>query len=116
MIACLCGAAWGAERPIRGDRIAELLNGNTVLGIWGGDPYRQYFTAAGETIYAVEGQRSTLGRWRIGEHGDFESQWGAEPWERYPIVTIDEELHWVAQSGARLPFKILPGEQLVWPQ
>ena len=56
-IACLLlilivPAAHAEPVPLSAGEIKALLSGNTCIGTWRGDPYKQYFAADGSTIYA----------------------------------------------------------------
>ena len=111
----LTSAVFAEDRVLKGDEIRTLLVGHTALGTWAGQAYRQLFWADGTTIYAAKGVRSSRGKWRVGETGEFESWWGGSTWDRYPIVKVEDQLFWIDQTGARFAFEMLPGEQLVWP-
>lgn len=99
------------------DEIYELLNGQTAMGPWGDDLYRQLFQTNGRTIYAPKGQRSTLGGWRVNsDTHKYESEWGQGRWESYGVVREDGQLFWVTSGGKMYPFVMLEGDQLLWPK
>ena len=76
-------------------------------------PYRQWFSADGDTIYAAQGAKSSLGRWRVGDEGDYESWWPRpDTWDAYPIVEVDGQLFWVAYDGVRHGFEMVEGQVL----
>lgn len=109
----------GEAIPITGDAITALLAGNTAIGVWNGDDYRQYFDPSGTTYYAPKGQRSTRGKWRVSEDGQaYESWWnGAEDnWETWWLAREDDRLVWIGHEGQTYPFEIVAGQQLVWPE
>ncbi|MEM7067237.1 MAG: hypothetical protein AAF478_00010 [Pseudomonadota bacterium] len=109
--------AQAEQVPVNATEIKTLLIGNTIHGTWFGDEYKQYFYESGETIYAPRKSRSTRGKWRVNEtENTYESWWERTDWVGYKIVRIDGELHWLGDSNKPQPFKVLPGEQLVWEQ
>ena len=61
-VVLFANAAGADPVPLTAGEIEILLAGNTALGDWQGDTYRQYFATDGATIYAVEGRRSARGR------------------------------------------------------
>ena len=61
---------------LQAHEITALLSGNTAVGRWQGNQYRQFFGADGQTIFAQEGTRSTLGQWRLDlERDEYQSLW-----------------------------------------
>lgn len=97
--------------------IAELLTGNTAVGVWQGAKYRQYFDTDGSTIYAQEGSRSTRGDWRIDiERDEYQSIWARDAkWEGWYVMEYLGTYYWVSKSTPPTPFKIVKGQQLVAP-
>lgn len=94
--------------------IRTLLNDNTAIGTWQGQPYRQYFRADGDTIYAAKGQRSTLGKWRTG--ATFETWWDGDGWKSWGVARDGDTLLWTGNGITPEAFLIVPGAQLLWPK
>ncbi len=103
--------------PVNAAEISSLLTGNTIRGTWSGDEYKQYFNADGSTIYAPRRSQSTAGKWRVNEKtNQYESWWERSGWSAYGIARNGGELFWIAPGLDPQPFKVLPGQQLVWTQ
>ncbi len=104
-------------RPLAGLEIKYLLTGNTAIGRWGDDQYRQFFSEGGVTYYAQRGKRSTRGKWRITRGNDaYESWWsGADDnWVRFDVRLTPDGYAWVDSTGTIHPFELVAGEKLVW--
>ena len=97
------------------DQISELLTGNTAIGKWEGNRYRQYFGADGVTIYAQEGSRSARGEWRIDkEFDEYQSIWPNDSdWEGWFVMEYAGAFYWVSKSTPPTPFRVEQGQQLV---
>lgn len=97
------------------DEIAILLSGNTAVGRWEGQRYRQYFDPDGSTIFAQDGARSTRGTWRVDPGTDeYQSLWpGDADWEGWFVMEYAGLWFWVSKSTPPTPFEVLPGQQLV---
>ncbi|MEM8979634.1 MAG: hypothetical protein AAGD04_09135 [Pseudomonadota bacterium] len=110
----LCaGAAQAQSVKLSGAEISELLSGNTALGLWEGNAYRQYFDPGGSTIYAQEGARSALGKWRV-EDDEFQSLWPRDAdWEGWFVMEYAGQWFWVSKTTPPTPFEVLKGQQLV---
>ena len=112
-------ASSGQAEPLRLSalEVRELLSGRTAIGTWSGARYRQWFASDGSTIYAQWGARSALGKWRVNSQTDaYESVWERPEWTGYRVMRIDGQLHWTDLQGNNpQPFRVLPGQQLVWP-
>lgn len=95
--------------------ITALLSGNTAVGKWQGAPYRQFFNTDGTTIYAQDGSRSTLGKWRVETTRDeYQSIWPRDAdWEGWYVMEYLGAYFWVSESTPPTPFKIVQGEHLV---
>jgi hypothetical protein len=102
---------------LRSHEIDALLSGNTAVGKWDGQAYRQYFGADGVTIYAQDGARSTRGTWRVdAEKGEYQSIWpGDADWEGWFVMEWDGMFYWVSKKTPPTPFRLVEGEQLVAP-
>lgn len=110
------------EVTLTATEIEDLLTGNTAIGRWSSTysshNYRQFFGADGSTIYAQEGARSALGRWRINSKANhYESWWERAGWGAgYSILLKEGVYYWVSSVGGIEPqaFEILPGSQLLF--
>jgi len=93
-------------------QIDTLLSGNTAVGTWSGNGYRQYFDASGATLYLAEGAPPDRGKWRINAETDqYESWWERSNWAGYTIVMTNEGYAWL-NRGALEPFELLAGDRL----
>lgn len=112
-LAVCAGAADAQSVKLRGSDIGILLSGNTAVGIWEGNAYRQYFDPDGTTIYAQDGARSTRGKWRIqGE--EYQSIWPNDAeWEGWFVMEYAGQWFWVSKSTPPTPFDVVEGQQLV---
>jgi hypothetical protein len=100
---------------LKAHEIDALLSGNTAVGKWAGQTYRQFFDPDGSTIYAQEGARSTLGKWRIDpERDEYQSIWPRDAaWEGWFVMEFGGDFYWVSKSTPPTPFKVVEGQQLV---
>ena len=107
-----------ADEVLTAEEIKTMLTGNTILGTWNGDPYRQLFKANGITFYAPKTSRSSRGEWRVNaETNEYESWWEQSGWAGYQIIRRDGNLYWTSKNTSEpQPFEVLAGDQLVWPQ
>ena len=79
------GSVWADYAPMTQDEFCELLSGNSIVGQWAGEDYRQYFAETGSTTYAQRGSRKTYGTWRISDDGKYRSIW--PPCRPRPVTT-----------------------------
>ena len=100
---------------LQAHEITALLSGNTAVGRWEGVPYRQHFGPDGSTIYAQEGARSALGKWRVDAARDeYQSIWPRDAdWEGWYVMEYAGDFYWVSKSTPPTPFKVLEGQQLI---
>jgi len=100
---------------LQAHEIDALLSGNTAVGKWEGERYRQFFASDGSTIYAQDGARSTLGQWRVDpERDEYQSIWPRDAdWEGSYVMEFAGDYYWVSKATPPTPFKVLEGEQLV---
>ena len=100
---------------LQGYEIRALLTGNTAVGRWEGQKYRQFFGDDGVTIYAQEGARSTRGEWRVDDElQEYQSIWPNDAdWEGWFVMEFGGTFYWVSKSTPPTPFEILEGQQLV---
>ena len=102
---------------VKADEITKLLTGNTVIGNWNDTEYRQYFHEDGTTIYATRNSRSSLGKWRVDiTNNTYQSLWNEDKWDSYNVIRNGSDLLWLDTDQITYSFKVLPGQQLVWPQ
>ena len=110
------GQAAAEPVVLNAEHVSRLLKGNTAIGKWDGTQYRQYFGDGGMTIYATRQSQSSLGKWRVRKQDKaYESWWQGGGWSAYAIVRDGEELSWKTGAGVAYPFKVVPGQQLIWP-
>jgi len=97
------------------DQITELLTGNTAIGKWEGNRYRQFFGSDGVTIYAQEGSRSTRGEWRVDAASDeYQSIWPNDAeWEGWVVIEYAGAYYWASKKTPPTPFRVEEGEKLV---
>ncbi|MCH2078037.1 MAG: hypothetical protein MK180_14365 [Rhodobacteraceae bacterium] len=100
---------------LQGYEIRALLTGNTAVGRWQGENYRQFFGDDGVTIYAQKGARSTRGDWRVDDElQEYQSIWPNDAeWEGWFVMEFGGTFYWVSRSTPPTPFEILEGQQLV---
>jgi hypothetical protein len=107
------GAAQAQAVKLRGDEIGFLLTGNTAVGLWEGNAYRQYFDPDGSTIYAQEGARSARGTWRV-EGEEYQSRWPDDTeWEGWFVMEYAGQWFWASKKTPPTPFDVIEGQQLV---
>lgn len=95
--------------------IKTFLTGNTIRGTWSGNEYRQYFNPNGLTIYATRRSQSALGKWRVNdETNEYESWWESSDWSGYGVTRDGDQFFWNSKDLQPQPFKIIPGQKLVW--
>lgn len=114
-LACLIAAPAAAQSvKLRGHEIRALLTGNTAVGRWQGQDYRQFFAEDGSTIYAQDGSRSTRGEWRVDdETQEYQSIWPNDPdWEGWFVMEYGGTFYWVSKTTPPTPFEVLEGQQL----
>lgn len=114
--ASLCAHTVRAQSvKLTAEEITHLLSGKTASGKWEGKHYRQYFNENGATIFAQEGTRSALGRWRVNRETDeYESIWpGETEWTRWFVMEYAGAHYWVSKTTPPTPFRLLDGQQLV---
>ena len=107
------GVAEAQAVKLRGDEIRILLTGNTAVGNWQGNAYRQYFDADGSTIFAQEGALSSRGTWRV-EGEEYQSIWPNDAeWEGWFVMEYAGLWFWVSKKTPPTPFDVVEGRQLV---
>ena len=93
--------------------ITALLSGNTVVGDWGGAPYRQYFEPGGVTIFAEIGAGSAIGEWRV-QDDELQSLWpGDADWTGWFVMEYAGDFFWVSKATPPTVFTVVEGQQLV---
>ena len=116
--ALLTSSAAAAERPLKGDEINALLNGNTVVGVSAGDKseWKQYFYASGETVYRGGTEPPSSGNWQV--KGDqFCSQWPPrDGWSCYDVTgdldATPRTITWISGGGTKYPGAVHIGKQM----
>lgn len=106
--------------PVTEVELQELLAGNTIIGDWFGEPYRQFFDQDGTTTYVPDGARPSTGQWRVDAvSGNYESWWNdRDGWERYEVTGDGDAFYWSevgadgTTSGRPSPFTVVEGNQL----
>ncbi len=103
------------ERRLSAAEIKDKLIGNTIQGLWRGQPYMQFFDASGNTIYVEDGRQHRMGGW----WADDEKDTYCANWERnrpacYEVLDGGPDAFiWVMPgSGKKFPAKVLQGDQL----
>ncbi len=100
---------------VSGDELASALSGNTIIGNWVGEDYRQFYDPNGETIYLADGAANgSLGEWRVNvTTGQYESLWPPLPsWDAYEVFRDGDAWFWTGQGVELSPFTIVEGDQL----
>lgn len=100
---------------LQAHEIDALLSGNTVVGLWEGAKYAQYFAPDGHTIYAQDGSRSARGQWRTDpEQDEFQSLWPSDTeWQGWFVMEFDGDFYWVSKTTPPTLFEVLDGLKLV---
>ncbi len=113
----LAGAVQGQSVKLQSHEISALLTGNTAVGHWEGQSYRQYFGEDGITIYAAQGARSARGEWRVSDDAsEYQSIWpGDTEWEGWLVMEYAGTYFWVSKTTPPTPFRIEEGKQLNFP-
>ena len=106
----------GQSVKLKAHEIEVLLTGNTAIGTWEGQAYRQYFETGGATIFAQDGARSSRGKWRIDlERDEYQSIWPSDAeWEGWYVMEFQGDYFWVSKTTPPTPFKILDGQRLAF--
>ncbi len=111
----LAGPASAQSVKLTAEEITKLLTGNTAIGKWEGNRYRQFFGSDGVTIYAQEGSRSTRGEWRVdAETDEYQSIWPNDAdWEGWVVIEYAGAYYWASKKTPPTPFRVEEGEKLV---
>ncbi len=102
------------ERRLSAAEIEDKLIGNTIRGLWNGQPYRQFFGGSGRTIYVEDGRQPHMGRWKA----DAEKDQYCSSWEGrsacYEVLDggADAIILVLPGSGKKFPATVLQGDQL----
>ena len=95
--------------------VQAALAGNTIVGNWVGEDYRQFFADTGTTTYrpVVSGVDS-IGQWRVNDDtGQYESLWNNRlPWDVYDVYRDGDDWFWTGGGVDMSPFTIVEGNQL----
>lgn len=109
------GASDGDLVLVSAEEVVDALTGNTIIGNWLGEDYRQFFAESGTTIYRpVESGQEQVGQWRINAEADlYESLWGGRPpWDQYEVHRDGDTWFWTGGGVQLSPFSIVEGDQL----
>lgn len=98
---------------LTGAEIKAWIDGNTIVGVWAGTSYRQYFQSDGITAFKVEGVAVELGRWWVTET-EFCAWYQNGGEVCYRVVRDGDTLIWQTMSVWRRNFtaEVLDGNQL----
>lgn len=99
---------------VSGEELQAALGGNTIVGNWVGQDYRQFFDLNGDTTYLAEGGPASPGTWRVNvTTGQYESMWPPLPqWDVYDVFRDGDEWFWTGGGVELSPFTIVEGDQL----
>lgn len=109
------GASNDAFVLVSANEVEAALRGNTIVGNWVGEDYRQFFDESGITTYRpVESGREDVGQWRVNAETDlYESLWGAQiTWDAYEVHRNGDTWFWTGGGVQLSPFTIVEGNQL----
>lgn len=106
--------AQAQETRLTAAEINTMLSGNTIKGTWSGSTYKQYFGAAGMTVYIPDGGSADEGKWRTNaDTNEYESWWRSTGWTPYALVRTDDGYAWINGDKLEL-FTVLEGKQVAW--
>ena len=100
---------------VSGEDLQAALSGNTAIGNWVGEDYRQFFDESGDTIYLPDGAAGgSAGSWRVDvTTGQYESLWPPLPtWDVYDVFRDGDQWFWTGGGVELSPFTIVEGDQL----
>ena len=104
-----------AQEQVNAKEIRALLSGNSIIGSWFGEEYKQYFAENGATIYSPKNAQSSPGEWRVNEaENTYESIWLRGQWTGYRIVRDDGNYFWLDHRNVPQPFSVVKGRQIIW--
>jgi len=92
--------------------VEAALSGNTIVGNWVGENYRQFFDPNGTTTYQSNGGSESVGQWRINTDNDqYESLWAPSPtWDVYDVFRDGDQWFWTGGGVELSPFTIVEGQ------
>lgn len=98
---------------LSGAEIREWIGGNTIVGVWAGSHYRQFFHADGITAYQVKGVALEFGRWWVTDT-DFCALYVNGGQVCYRVARHGDTLVWQTMSVWHRDFtaEVLLGNQL----
>lgn len=100
---------------VSAQELEAALAGNTIIGNWVGENYRQFFDENGFTTYRpIETGRDSTGEWRVNvDTGLYESLWNDRgPWEEYEVHRDGDTWFWTGEGVELSEFTIVEGNQL----
>lgn len=108
-------AAPAAAMPERlsGAEIKQWVDGNTVIGVWAGTAYRQFFRPDGTTAYDAVGAARDEGRWWVTET-EYCSWWAGSGESCYQVLRDGDMLIWRTKGLFARTFEasVVDGDQL----
>ena len=109
----IAGDASAMPERLSGAQIKAWIDGNTVVGVWAGTPYRQLFRGDGTTAYDAEGAARDEGRWWVTET-EYCSWWAGSGNACYQVLRDGDTLIWRTKGLFARTFeaRVLPGDQL----
>jgi hypothetical protein len=112
VLATLAMAQTTAQK-LNASEIEDVLAGNTIEGVWGGDRYRQFFAEDGSTIYVPSEGKRVEGRWRVDpDRGIYESWWRSTGWKPYAMVDLPDSGYAWVNGDAVETFEVKDGRQI----
>lgn len=100
---------------VAGEELQAALSGNTAIGNWVGEDYRQFFEENGDMIYLPDGASGgSTGEWRVDPTtGQYESLWPPlRTWDVYDVFRDGDQWFWTGGGVELSPFTIVEGDQL----
>lgn len=107
------GPAAAEERRLTGAEVSAWINGNTVIGVWAGNAYKQYFSPEGWTAYDQAGAAVDRGRWWVTDD-QYCSNWDVGGDACYRVLRDGDTLIWQTSGlfSRRFTAEVVVGNQL----
>ena len=104
------------SRRLTGLEIGELLSGNTVVGEWEDEPYRQLYRADGTTLYTRQDGGRNEGLWRLAEEAYEESWDGGETWLAWTVRRVSGRFVFLGEDVPATSFAVERGDTTFTPE
>ena len=108
----------GAQLEYQGmqpEEFETVLSANSIVRVWVGAQYRQYFDSSASTTHVERGQRATLGSWRIDSNARYCSVWRPSSAEVcYRVERDQQKLLWYTGTGETYLSVVVPVQHLDW--